>query len=88
MYILLVPPLVYIMKTLSLKIDENIFAETEKILSEVQLPRNRYINEALDFYNRIQKRKLLEERFKYESNLVREESMKVLKEFEAIDYAD
>ena len=73
------------MKTISLKIDDSIFGETEKILSEVKRSRNRYINEALDFYNNYQKRKLLEKILKRESFLVREESMSVLKEFEALE---
>lgn len=73
------------MKTISLKIDDSIFGETEKILPEVKKSRNRYINDALDFYNQHQKRKLLEKTLTNESYLVREESMSVLKEFEALD---
>lgn len=76
------------MKTISLKIDEAIFGETEKILSKVKKPRNRYINEAIDFYNRFQKRLILEEKLKKESKLVKENSMSVLNEFENIDYVD
>ncbi len=76
------------MKTVSLKIDDSIFFETEKILSRKSIPRNRYINEALEFYNNVQKRQILEERLKVESNLVKKESMNILKDFENIDYAD
>jgi len=76
------------MKTISLKIDESIFCETEKILSNLKRPRNRYINDAIDYYNRMQKRQILEERLKRESELVRAESMFVLKDFENIDYVD
>ena len=76
------------MKTVSLKIDDSIFGETEKILSNIRVPRNRYINEALEYYNKVQKRKLLEKRLKTESELVKAESMKILKDFEKIDYAD
>ena len=36
------------MKNVSLKIDDTIFDETEKILLKIKKPRNRYINEALD----------------------------------------
>jgi len=74
------------MKTVSLKIDDSIFGETEKILSRIRKSRNRYINEALEYYNKIQSRTLLEDRLKIESDLVKEESMFVLKDFEAIDY--
>lgn len=70
------------MKMISLKIDTDIFNETEKILMKIKKPRNRYINEAIDFYNGFQRRRLLEETLKRESGLVKEESMRVLKEFE------
>ncbi|HPH15583.1 MAG TPA: hypothetical protein PK029_00305 [Bacteroidales bacterium] len=76
------------MKTVSLKIDDSIFGETENILSRINIPRNRYINEAIEFYNKIQKRKILEKRLKAESILVENETMQVLKEFENIDYVD
>ena len=76
------------MKTVSLKIDDLIFEETERILSKNKKPRNRYINDALEYYNRVQKRMLLEKSLKKESNIVKDESMNVLKEFESLDYVD
>jgi hypothetical protein len=76
------------MKTVSLKIDDSIFGETEKILSRIKKTRNRYINDALDYYNRHQGRIILEKKLKIESSLVQEESIIVLNEFEGIDYAD
>lgn len=76
------------MKTISLKIDDSIFGETEEILSRIKKTRNRYINDALDYYNRHQRRIILEKRLKNDSELVREESISVLHEFEGIDYAD
>ena len=76
------------MKTVSLKIDDSIFLETEKILSKMKKPRNRYINEAIDYYNRFQKRLIIEKRLKKESDLLKADSMSVLKEFEDIDYVD
>jgi hypothetical protein len=63
------------MKTLSLKIDDSIFGETELILSKIKKPRNRYINEALEYYNKIQKRKILEFKLIKESALVKSESL-------------
>jgi len=74
------------MKTVSLKIDDSIFGETEKILSSIRIPRNRYINEAIEHYNKVHKRHLLEKRLKSESELIRTESMDILMEFEKIDY--
>ena len=76
------------MKTVSLKIDDSIFGETEKILSRISIPRNRYINEAIEYYNKVQKRQILEKRLKAESSLVKKDSMNILKDFENIDYAN
>ncbi len=76
------------MKTVSLKIDDAIFSETEKILSRLKKPRNRYINEAIAYYNKIQRYRYLEQKLNQESNLVKEDSMSVLKDFEDIDYAN
>jgi predicted transcriptional regulator len=76
------------MKTVSLKIDDSIFGETERILSRIRKPRNRYINEAIEYYNRFQKRALLEKRLKSESDLVKKDSMIVLNDFEEIEYGN
>ena len=76
------------MKTVSLKIDDSVFGETEKILSKIRKPRNRYINEAIEYYNKIQRRIILEQKLGKESDLVKDDSMLVLKEFEEIDHVD
>ncbi len=76
----------YIMKTISLKIDDSIFGDTENIVALMKKPRNRYINEAIDYYNKLQKRKFLEKKIHNESLLVKDNSMSVLKEFESIEY--
>ena len=76
------------MKVISLHIDDTIFAETQQILSRMKKPRNRYINEAIDHYNKVQKRLILERKLKKESDIVREDSMNILKDFEDIDYVD
>ncbi len=72
------------MKTLSLKLDDNIFNETEDVLTKVKKSRNRYINEAVDYYNRINKRNLIARKLTKESKLVKKESLLVLSEFEAL----
>jgi len=74
------------MKTLSLKLDDSVFNETEEIVNSLKKSRNRYINEAVDYYNNLQKRRLLANTLETESKLVREESMLVLHEFENFDY--
>jgi len=70
------------MKTVLLKLDDSIFVETENILTRIKRPRNRYINEAVEFYNKFQKRQILEKKLRFESALVIEESLKVMREFE------
>ena len=72
------------MKTLSLKLDDNIFNETEEVLNKVKKSRNRYINEAVDYYNRLNKRNLISIKLTKESKLVRKESLAVLAEFESL----
>ncbi|MCK9422275.1 MAG: hypothetical protein M0Q38_06740 [Bacteroidales bacterium] len=74
------------MKTLSLKLDDSVFTETEQVINHIKKSRNRYINEALDFYNKVQRRKILATKLEKESRLVKDESLKVLREFEMIDY--
>ena len=76
------------MKTLSLKLDDIVYEETEQLLEKIKKPRNRYINEALQYYNRIQKRKIIAKMLTLESKLVSEESMNVLNEFENLDEYD
>ena len=70
------------MKTLSLKLDDHIFEETEEISAKMKLTRNRYINEALKIFNLYNRKKLLKDQLVHESKLVSKESMKILEEFE------
>ena len=76
------------MKNLSLKMEDKVFNETERITAKISTNRNRYINEAVAFYNLLQKRKLLSHQLQKESKIIREESMKVLAEFEKFYTAD
>jgi hypothetical protein len=70
------------MKKLSLKLRDDIYIETEEIVKKLTFSRNSYINQALDYYNKVHKRSLLKARPHKESKLVAGESMKILKEFE------
>lgn len=76
------------MKTLSLKLDEIVYKETEQLLEKIKKPRNRYINEALSYYNRLQKRKIIASQLIAESKIVREDSMAILSEFENLEDYD
>jgi hypothetical protein len=72
------------MKTLSLKLDDDIFSETDAMANKLKIARNRYINEALNIYNMVNKRKLLKKKLAKESKLVRKDSMEILAEFEKL----
>ncbi|MCF8303361.1 MAG: hypothetical protein K9I94_08830 [Bacteroidales bacterium] len=76
------------MKTISLKIEETFFRETESIRLMLNKSRNRYINEAIEHYNRLHKRNALEKKLQKESEMVKDDSMEVLKEFENLGYED
>jgi hypothetical protein len=73
------------MKTLSLKLDDVVFRETEQVIGYVKKSRNRYINEALDYYNKLQKRDMLAMQLEKESKLVSEDSLEILHEFEQVE---
>ena len=52
------------MKSLSLKLDEKVFEETEEVTQELKIARNRYINDALELYNKFNQRLLIEKQIK------------------------
>ena len=72
-------------KNLSLKLQDEIFEETEQVLRKVRRPRNSYINEAVHFYNKLVARRLLKDRLIKESKMVAADSMTVLEEFEKFE---
>ena len=72
-------------KVLSLKMQDNIYQETEGVLHKIRVPRNAYINAAVQFYNKLQKRALLKKELVIESQIVRDNSMEVLETFEAFE---
>ncbi len=72
-------------KNLSLKLQDEIFEETEHVLRKVKRPRNAYINEAIHFYNKLITRRLLKNKLLRESNIVAADSMMVLEEFERFE---
>ena len=72
------------MKTLSLKLDDDIYNEAEEITSKLKLARNRYINEAVNVYNLFKKRRLLKKQLEKESKLTQKDSLDILHEFEKL----
>lgn len=72
-------------KILSLKIQEEIFKETEEILKKMDMPRNRYINRAIAYYNKLNKRRVLAKALREESMRISRDSMDALLEFEKFE---
>lgn len=72
-------------KTLSLKMRDDVFSETEDVIGTMHTSRNAYINDALSFYNKFMKRRVLKKRLKRESFLVSETSLEALRELELIE---
>ena len=72
------------MKSLSLKLDDKVFEETEEMTVALNLARNRYINEAIDMYNLFNKRKLLKKKLAVEYKLNSKYSRIILEEFEKL----
>lgn len=72
-------------KNLSLKLRDEIFEETERVLRKFRRPRNAYINEAIHFYNKLFARRMLKERLLKESAMLAEDSIAVLEEFETFE---
>jgi len=69
------------MKNISINIQEPILLEADNMSSELKTSRNKYINEAIAFYNKHRKRELLKAQIAFESMLVGEESLEVCREF-------
>lgn len=72
-------------KLISVKLDEKILAETDEMVEKLGISRNRFVNEAIAEYTRIKKRAELEAQIRKEIESIRESSMEVLEEFEALD---
>lgn len=70
------------MKTISLKLEDEIFLEVEEITRALKVSRNRYISEAVSIYNQVHKRRLLKMQLEKESALTSQDSMDILNEFE------
>jgi metal-responsive CopG/Arc/MetJ family transcriptional regulator len=72
------------MKNLSLKLDDAIFLETEKVVEKLGTTRNRYINEALAIYNQYYNRKMLRDQLVRESRATYASSKNILDEYERL----
>ena len=68
-------------KQLSVKMEDDVFEEAERIVARKGISRNRYINRAVRFYNRLHQRRMLRESLVRESAKVRYGSEEALREF-------
>lgn len=78
---------IFTMKSLSLKLDEKVFEETEEVTQELKIARNRYINDALELYNKFNQRLLIEKQIKKEIEEGRVSSLEVMRDWEDTDNA-
>lgn len=76
------------MKNISINLSDDVFNETEKIIAKIDKNRNRYIREAVAFYNLLWKRRIISHQLQNESKIVQKESMRVLNGFENLHHAD
>lgn len=74
-------------KALSLKLRDDVLAETERILRRSGQARNAYFNEAIHLYNKLWERKLLKKALQTESALIAGDSLEVLGIFEQFEDA-
>ncbi len=72
-------------KALSLKMDDQIFEETEGVLKKIKMPRNAYINRAIDFYNRYQKRVRFKKILAKDIKLLKEDTQRLIKSYELLE---
>ena len=72
-------------KVLSLKLREAVFQDAEQISRRNRKARNAYFNEAINFYNKLWKCKLLKRALTKESAQVAADSLEVLEAFERLE---
>ena len=65
--------------------DDRIFQETESVILKIRMPRNAYINRAVDFYNRCQKRLLTKKKIQRDVRMLKAETMDIIKSSELLE---
>jgi|GEM_PF-4431695 predicted transcriptional regulator len=71
-------------KSLSLSIEDEVLREVDKAAHELHLPRETFLQQAIRSYVQQMGHRKLRSQLRRESALTAAESMRVLKEFEAI----
>jgi len=73
------------MKNVRVILKDEVFGEMEKLTSTLKISKDKYINEAINFYNLLNKRRLLKQQLQKESLEGAADSMAVLAEFEKLE---
>jgi|GEM_PF-1805144 metal-responsive CopG/Arc/MetJ family transcriptional regulator len=78
------------MKSILLKLDDNLFAETDERVKAEKTSRSNYIKKAIEQYNQWQKRKALEEQIAKEVTLLKkfDPDKELKQEFETASLQD
>ncbi|MBK6389963.1 MAG: hypothetical protein KA109_10645 [Saprospiraceae bacterium] len=70
--------------SVSLKLENQTFVEINEIVKGTNISRNKYINEALKYYNKLKKREAIIIQLKLEIERTSESSLEVLKDYETL----
>jgi metal-responsive CopG/Arc/MetJ family transcriptional regulator len=73
------------MKTLSLKLNEEILQEADRVVKTIHISRNAYINHAVHLYNQLSRRRFLQKKLILESKATAQVSLEVLSDMEKIE---
>jgi metal-responsive CopG/Arc/MetJ family transcriptional regulator len=72
------------MKTFRLKLPDPLYDELEVLTTQLCRNRNSYINDAIVFYNKVQRRAILSAQLEVECALVRDADYAILQEMEGM----
>jgi predicted DNA-binding protein len=72
-------------KALSLKLDDSTYEKAEQIRKRLKLPRNTYIRKAVNHYNSLYARKLVEGEYRKASRRLGAAHLEYLKETELLE---
>ncbi len=78
------------MKSILLKLEDELFLETEEQVKDTHTSRNKYIKQAIAAYNKFIKRKKLEEQLRKEVDIIKQdkEEWKMLREIQESSLED
>ncbi len=68
-----------------LKLNDETFQVVEKVVHAIGLARNAYLNRAVDFYNRLQLRRMTGRRLKKEAALLKNDTREILDSYELLE---